>query len=150
MTDNVKPKPALKHKIAAILIVLIFGVILIDVVACSEQAPVPNGPPISVSALELTGDFSSNILAAEKKYAGKRVAVSGTLDYIDNSGSNVELGFRLPAMEAVVRAAFKDNGYSGLDKAMPGEWVSVLCDNVEKGYTTPRLRECIFVPKKPT
>ena len=150
MTDNVKPAATLKHKIAAILIVLIFGYILIDVVGCSEKVPVPNGPPISVSAIQLTGDFHSNILAAEKKYAGKRVAVSGTLDYIDNSGSDIELGFRLPAMKAVVRAAFKDDGYSGLDKAMPGDWVSVLCDNVEKGYTAPRLEECVFVPKKPT
>jgi tRNA_anti-like len=101
-------------------------------------------PPLAVSVTHLTGDYAENILAAQKRYEGRPVKVSGNIDHIETSGSTVRLRFVVPGTINGVRAEFEDGKIAGLEATKPGDWVTVLCSDVHQGALVPELDECEF------
>lgn len=118
------------------------------VTACSDEPVVSSGPPISVSAIHLTGDFNENILAAERKYKGRSLKVGGTIDFIDKSGDGAEVRFVIPGTDAGVRASFTSKHLDGVETLKSGSWTMLLCNRVEEGPITPVLLDCRVSSKR--
>lgn len=104
-------------------------VILTIIQACSGGDSAPAAPPIEVSVGGLIGAYTSNEIAADEKYKGKWLLVTGNIEEIESGGSfsdpSITFSYGSSFNFDTVRASFSDK--SELANVKRREKVTVRC-----------------------
>jgi hypothetical protein len=108
-------------------------VVLTALLACEDQSSsTSSDPPIVVSATELIGDYRSNQVAADTKYTGKVVLVTGVVRYVgkDDGTPYVALEHDSHLLGSDVHCFFTDSHDNALAELSPGMTTTIKgkCD----------------------
>ena len=90
----------------------------------STTAPAPAAPsekPIAVQARVMTKDYDENELAADGKYKGKTIAVSGKVENIAETMGNVTVSLAGHDMVKSVMCSFEESEKANVAKLKKGQ-----------------------------
>ena len=97
-----------------------------------------------VSAVQLFRDYDENEVAADQKYKGKRLAVSGTVQSIDkNAFDNITIKLRTVNEFMPVHASSTNKHEQMAAALKKGAKVNWLCDGAGFIIGSPVLRKCV-------
>jgi hypothetical protein len=102
-------------------------------------------PEISVTASELYRDYDANEVAADSRYRGRRLAVSGTVeeirkDFLDNTILDLDTPNRFSS----VRAELDDSQTTMAESLSKGTLITVVCEGRGSTMGSPILDDCII------
>ncbi len=107
------------------------------------EAPVVKTPDMDVSASQLQKDYKANEVAADNKYKGKLLRVTGTVESIDKDFlDNVVLKLGTGDMFAEVHATLEDSEKPKAAELSKGKRVRVVCTGGGMVMMSPMLRAC--------
>lgn len=109
----------------------------------APAAPPPPAPALAVSASELFNDYHDNEVAADQKYKGKRLAVTGTVQSIEKDlFDNIVVRLRT-SNEFMGAMASLDSKYEALAASLrKGAKVAWTCKGGGLVVGSPVLRDC--------
>jgi len=110
----------MNHKSSILTLSTIFALWLALILGCtlpqnkqggsgSSSTPNPSAPPISVTALALASAYDENEVAADEKYNGKVLIVSGTVESIDTVLGSTSVTLKGKEMSIVGVQCFVDD-----------------------------------------
>lgn len=104
---------------------------------------VPAEPPVTVTAVQLFNDYDANEVAADEKFKGKRLLVTGTVQSIDKGAfNNIVISLRTPNEFMAVHASF-DNEHEKMAASLKkGVKVNWICDGEGRIIGSPILKNC--------
>jgi hypothetical protein len=113
-----------------------------DLPATSSPEMAAQSADISVTATELSADYQANEVAAQQKYGGKKLEISGEiskirLNFRDHPTLYLNSGVLLP-----VQAEFDPSRSDDLAKLQVGESVTVYCSSISEVIAEPLARDC--------
>lgn len=106
-------------------------------------AAAPPAPALKVTARELAGAYEANEVAAQKRYGGQRLEVTGVvdgvdLDMLDNPVLKlVGVNEFLPA-----QASFTKDYSDKLGELSKGQKVTITCEKLSEIISAPMLDDC--------
>lgn len=108
--------------------------------SAAPKPPAAEEAAIAVTAVQLFADYQENEIAAEAKYNGKRLKVSGKIEKIAKVLGDPVVEFKTTNEFMPVYAKFKDD--SAVTALKRGQKVTVICrgDDVSLGHA--RLADC--------
>lgn len=114
--------------------------------AAQEAVAAGEAPPTKVSPAELQQAYAANEVAAQAKYGGRVLEVSGriaaiTLDFADNP----VLEFVTGAPFEKVNAGFDKTASGDVAALAKGQKVTVRCGKISEVIGTPMLGDCALV-----
>lgn len=119
----------MKHQSNLSVVLLLLAAIAI---ACGREtgsgpatAHDPNEKPIAIAATSLTKEYDGNELAADGKYKGKLVAVSGKITDIADTFGNVTVQLEGHDIVHTVMCNFNDAERSNVAKLTKGQQVTL-------------------------
>lgn len=116
---------------------LLIGAVLLGIVlgcaSSNRRSSKPTGPPIPVSASHLIAEYKANEVAADERYKGRLLAVSGTVDTIGKDildSMYVTLSSGEQYSITTVQCFFDDSSKSQLSGLSKGQQVTIVgvCD----------------------
>ena len=110
-----------------------------------RTAAPPKQPDLSVSANTLFNEYQANEVAADEKFKGKRLLVSGKVASIDKGvmgGLHLRLATSNEFMS--VMCSMEDSEKATVAKLQKGESVNVLCEGNGMVIGSPSLDDCVF------
>lgn len=110
----------------------------------SKGTGLPSTAPVVVSAQQLHADYHKNEVAADDKYKGKLVRVSGTVQSIDKDafGSMIVRLATGNQFEAVM-ATMQDGAKTKVASMAKGQAVTLNCEGAGAVIGSPSLRDCL-------
>ncbi|MFM2279002.1 MAG: hypothetical protein RLZZ444_1233 [Pseudomonadota bacterium] len=100
-------------------------------------------PPLETTALELVKDYEANEAAAQQKYGGKILNVSGVINSIElDIGDDPYLVLRGKDEYSGAHAALDDANKPKAAQLSKGQKVVVTCQSVSEIGGTPMLKDC--------
>ncbi len=141
---------------------LVFGLWLVLVLACgSPKQSTPSGsaspppttetpaaPPIAITALALARAYEDNEVAADGKYEGKVLVVSGTVESIDTVFGTTSVTLKGKNMSIVSVQCFFDDSHKGaIANLKKGQKITVqgTCDGKSLNV---HLKDCAIIPNR--
>jgi len=102
----------------------------------------PQTPEVSVTAEELARDYQANEVAAQQKYGGNRLGISGEitrirLNFRDHPTLYLKSGSLLP-----VQAEFDPSKSEEVAKLQVGQFITVYCGSISEVIAEPLARGC--------
>ena len=98
-----------------------------------------------MSTLQLWNDYQANEVAADEKYKGKELSVSGVVESIDKDYSDdVHIHIRTPNEFMGVDATLKDSETQKAAALLKGERIVVLCRGKGAVMGSPMLADCLI------
>lgn len=111
--------------------------------AVDNAAAEPAAPPMPVTARELAAAYEANEVAAQKKYGGQRLAVTGIVDGVDlDLLDNPVLKLVGVNEFSPVQASFTKDYSDKLGELSKGQKVTITCDKLSEVIGTPMLHDC--------
>jgi hypothetical protein len=105
--------------------------------------PTPAAPATVVYPQSLIDDFNNNELAANAKYRGQALLISGTVGSVSTDiFDKPYLIFAERHGFDAVSAHFTDGQTSQLQRLNKGDQVLVLCTKIERSMGMPRAEHC--------
>ena len=102
-------------------------------------------PQIAVSAEQLSADYRADAAAADARYKGRPLKVSGIVDGIDkNIVNNTYLTLRTPSMPMAVHAQLESSQAPRGAALARGDRVSLVCTGRGMTDGAPLVDECRF------
>ncbi|MFO0667430.1 MAG: hypothetical protein U0174_26000 [Polyangiaceae bacterium] len=117
--------------------------------AREPEAPVAVAPPpkreaIAITATQLFNDYTANEVAADEKYKGQLLLVSGSISAIDKDFLNhVIVRLRSPNEFMPVDAKLDDSERSKAGSLAKGQSVRLLCQGRGRLIGRPQLVDCV-------
>lgn len=113
--------------------------------AAGEAKAVNERETVVVSSSQLFNDYHSNEVAADNKYKGKQLLVTGTVASIDK-GPFGGLILRLATSNQFMSTMCKmnDSENATMAQLQKGKQVRVLCESAGMMIGTPSLSDCVF------
>lgn len=113
--------------------------------AAAPAEPKAEEPAIAVTSLELAAAYEENEIAADQKYKGKRLEVTGTITGIDSDLMDK------PVVQLETKNPFMSAGASGLPVEVAatlkkGQKITLICTGNGEVMTMPQLNECVVKP----
>lgn len=107
------------------------------------ESPAAAPEPLAVSAAELGRAFEANEVAAQQRYGGQALAVTGTIEAIDLDFMD-EPVVRLATdkMFQSVNADFDDEDAAAIGALAKGQTVTVVCGKLSEVVGSPMLDDC--------
>jgi len=108
--------------------------------------------PIQITAQQLYDEYEANEIAADQKYKGKIIEVSGKVNKISKSAFGDEPLITLDAgVLSSIFCYFHESYESQLAKLVKGQSVIVQGVCVGIGFVDPKLEDCVLIqPTSPT
>lgn len=118
-----------------------------EAVAPDENKVEVGEPEVVVTAKELLADYESNEMAADKKYKGKVLEVTGVVNSID-SGVSDNAVVQIGSGEEYDFMSVSAQGDEAFDEAAinisKGEKVTVTCISKGEVIGFPQLEDCVM------
>jgi len=116
----------------------------VKVIATSSGPPIPAlGPTQEVSSLQLYQNYQADEVAADKKYRGHSLEVSGVVESIHKDAANgLFLTLVTPHELGSVEASLQYSELSGLANLTQGSSVVVVCEGAGMIMDSPVLHDC--------
>lgn len=113
-----------------------------NVVAEQEAEPVTATP---VNASDLFADYDSNEVAADKKYKGQLLEVSGTVSSIDSGlGDSAMVQLETSNQFMHVTAKGNDEFTSAAASLTKGQKITMICEGDGEVIGMPMLSDCVI------
>lgn len=110
-----------------------------------KPPPAPTTPPITVTAQQLYNDYHANEVAADAKYKGRPLLVTGTISSIDKDAfDNIQLMLATSDMFSHVMATLDDSQKSKAMTLAKGNKQTVLCEGGTMIIGSPTLSDCVL------
>lgn len=140
-TAKTKPKTRPVFKVLAIVLLGFFLVALFSNPDRPTQTASQTEPEISVEAEKLSADYKANEVAADNKYKGKRLLVTGTVESINKDFKDeVWVGLATDNQFMPIHAeGFAPQQVSGLKK---GSVIKIPCTGAGMIVGSPFLKDC--------
>lgn len=133
--------------------VMIVGAMCAALLACgkgSSGGTKASGPAISVSAVDLHNEYSANEVAADDRYKGKKLQVSGMIHSIDKDAfDNIIVRLATNNQFQSAMATMEDNQKSAAAQLSKNQNVVVECKGGGLIIGSPVLRDCTLVSNTP-
>lgn len=101
--------------------------------------------PIVVSSKQLFIDYDDNEIAADEKYKGNTIEVSGKVtDIGKDMFDNLQLSLQGKSQFMSVMATLEDSQKSKASKLKKGQKVTLICTGKGKILTSPMLDDCVI------
>lgn len=102
-----------------------------------------SGPAVTVGAAQLWTDYQNNEVAADEKYKGRLLLVTGTIASIDKDAfDNMVVRLQSPNQFMNVHAKLEDSEKSEAARLSKGQKVTVKCEGGGMIIGSPMLRDC--------
>lgn len=103
-------------------------------------------PPVKATAREIFAAYENNQLAAAKLYADKTLAVTGTVQKIDEAFGEPVLALATSNQYMPLRAYFPKDAADQLATLSPGAKLTVICEQVQETGGFLALKDCKLDP----
>jgi hypothetical protein len=147
MAEEAKKSGCLKVAGFGALVLVGLGVIgaLAGGDAPAGDASAPTAPPLAVTAQELFDAYSANEVAAQARFDGQRLAVTGVvqdiaLDLLDEPVVSLQTSNEFMP----VRAQFDKADAAATGALTKGQELTVTCGKVTEVVGTPMLDDCVL------
>lgn len=136
-------------KVAGIGALVLVGLGVIGALAGGDapagEAPAPAAPPLAVTAQELFDAYSANEVAAQARFDGQQIAVTGvvqdiTLDLLDEPVVSLATSNQFMP----VRLQFEKDDAAATGALAKGQTVTVTCGKIMEVVGTPSLDDCVL------
>lgn len=113
--------------------------------APTEDTAQPAGPPVEISARDLSAKYAENEVAAKQEFDGKTLVVSGKIDSIELDFSDKPT-VMMPGHEdfTSVHIGFTDEAQTKTAALKKGQDLVVTCTEISEVMGSPMLDGCTF------
>ena len=117
--------------------------------ASSSAAPPasapPPAPPIAITARQLFAEYEANEVAADEKYKGKHLLVTGKVQSIDKDFlDNIVVHIRTSNEFSAAMATLESSEKRSAAQLSKGQAISVLCTGSGRIIGSPSLSDCVL------
>lgn len=106
-----------------------------------EKEEFEKAEAIKVTAAELAAAYKKNEVAADEKYKGKKIEITGTVESID-SGAGDEPRVQLEGGEMFITVTLQDIPKDEAKKLSKGDKVKAVCKGDGEIIGFPKLKDC--------
>jgi hypothetical protein len=108
-------------------------------------SPPPSEPAIAIDASTLWAEYDANEVAADNRYKGRQLDVSGVVQSIDKDlFDNIVIHLRTQNQFEHVSATMKAEGASQAAQLRKRQQVEVVCKGHGRIMGSPMLSDCMF------
>lgn len=116
------------------------GALVLALLACKQSPPVKKAPELQVSAQTLRADYEANEAAADQKYKGKVLEVSGAITAIESDFSDNPV-IRLYTGD-LMGASARGLSKAEAAKLAKDQRIIVICTGDGELVGAPQLKDC--------
>jgi hypothetical protein len=110
----------------------------------STSSEAPEKPLIKVKASQIYKDFDANEARAIKKYADKRIQITGIVDRIDSTFNDEPIVYlKTPNQFSSVHIDLVESDWSKAEGYNKGQQKTFVCESADEMIGSPMLKDCI-------
>jgi hypothetical protein len=110
----------------------------------NTSSEVPEKPLIKVKASQIFKDFDANEARAIKKYADKRIQITGIVEGIQSTFNDKPIvSLKTPNMFLTVDINLVESDWSKAENYNKGQQKTFICESVDEMIGKPLLQDCI-------
>jgi len=110
-----------------------------------ERQEIREGPVTKVTAAELYKEYKANALAADGKYKGKVLEVTGQVERVDEEGFTAKVELKTDEDGETVDCEFSLDQKVDLMALKPGDEVKIRGKGTGRDGDSPTLKKCILM-----
>ncbi|MHC5177419.1 OB-fold protein [Serratia rhizosphaerae] len=100
---------------------------------------------INISAPQISQDFNNNSIAAQKRYKGQTIKITGNVSniWVDYDEQPIVDLYGKNLFEGVELMVSKDDGY--LLNISKDDYIEAVCHSANRGIISVKLQDCIII-----
>jgi hypothetical protein len=110
-----------------------------------ERQEIRTGPATKVTAAALYKEYNANALAADSKYKGKVLEVTGQVERVDDEGLTATVELKTDVEGETVDCKFALNQKTELIALKPGAKVTIRGKGTGRDGDSPTLEKCVLM-----